>query len=98
MRPLDRFNLDQARIHYIRDDQFSEEIFFIQEQRKVSKTNVFSINASRFEAPVDLRGKTIQVRYCRTRKDRFIVYYNDKRMGDATTLDLHRNAQRQSTS
>ena len=94
MRPVDRFNLDHKRIHYITDDQYSEEIFFVEEDRKVSKTNVFSINATQFEAPVDLRTKTIQVRYCRTRKDRFIVYYKDKRMGDATPLDVHRNATR----
>jgi len=94
MCPVDRFNLDHARIHYITDDQYSEEIFFIEEQRKVSKTNVFSINATAFEAPVDLRGKTIHVRYCRTRKDRYIVYFNDKRMGDATALDVHHNATR----
>ena len=94
MRPLDRFNLDHARIHYISDDQYSQEIFFIEEPRKVSKTNVFSINATAFEAPADLRGKTIHVRYCRTRKDRFIVYFNDKRMGDATALDVHHNATR----
>lgn len=94
MCPLDRFALDHARIHYIHDDQYSEEIFFIEESRKVSKTNVFSINSTQFEAPVDLSTKTVQVRYCRTRRDRFIVYFNEKRMGDATALDLHRNVMR----
>ena len=94
MLPLDRFNLDHKRIRYILDDQYSEEVFFIEQERKVSKTNVFSINATQFEAPVDLRTKTIQVRYCRTRKDRFIVYFKDKRMGDATPLNLHYNATR----
>lgn len=94
MPPLERFNLDHKRIHYINDDQYSEEVFFVEESRKVSKTNVFSINSTPFEAPVDLRTKTIQVRYSRTRRDRFVVYFNDKRMGDATPLDVHRNATR----
>ncbi len=82
MTPLDRFTVDHQHIKYLCDDEFSEEVFFIEEHRKVSKTNVFSINSTRFEAPVDLRTKTVQVRYCRTRRDRFVVYFNDKRMGD----------------
>jgi hypothetical protein len=41
---------------------------------------------------VDLRGKPVQVRYDRQQRDRFIVYFNGKRMGEATLLDLHQNA------
>ena len=57
MKPIDRFNLDRPRIAFLTDDAFSEEIFFIEETRKVSKTNVFSIQSQRFECPVDLREK-----------------------------------------
>jgi transposase InsO family protein len=92
MIPLDRFNLDHARITFLTDDEYTEEVFFIEEDRKVSKTNVFSINNKKYECPVDLREKKIQVRYHRTRRDRFIVYFADKRMGEATLLDLHYNA------
>lgn len=92
MVPIDRFNLDHSRIKFLTHDEYSEEVFFIEEHRKVSKTNVFSINNQKHECPVDLREKKIQVRYDRTQRDRFIVYFSDKRMGEATLLDLHYNA------
>ena len=92
MVPIDRFNLDHNRIKFLTDDEYTEEVFFIEENRKVSKTNVFSINSQKWECPVDLREKNIQVRYDRTRRDSFIVYFNDKRMGKASLLDLHFNA------
>ena len=92
MVPIDRFNLDHSRIKFLTDDEYTEEVFFIEENRKVSKTNVFSINSQKWECPVDLREKSIQVRYDRTRRDQFIVYFNDKRMGKASLLDLYFNA------
>ncbi|MCU7806183.1 MAG: DDE-type integrase/transposase/recombinase [Candidatus Thiodiazotropha sp. (ex Lucinoma borealis)] len=94
MVPIDRFNLDRDRISFLTDDEYSAEIFFVEADRKVSKTNVFSINNQKYECPVDLREKTIQVRYDRTRRDRFIVYFDDKRMGEASLLDLQFNARR----
>jgi len=94
MVPIDRFNLDRDRIQFLTDDEYSAEIFFVEADRKVSKTNVFSINNQKYECPVDLREKTIQVRYDRTRQDRFIVYFDDKRMGEANPLDLQFNARR----
>lgn len=93
MKPLDRFNLDHSRITYLRNDDFTEEVFFIEVDRKVSKVNVFSINNQKYECPVDLRGKTVQVRYGRTQCDRFIVYFKEQRMGEATPLNLYFNAQ-----
>lgn len=92
MKPLDRFNLDHSRIHYLTNDEFTEEIFFVEQDRKVSNVNVFSINTQKYECPVDLRAKTIQVRYDRNRRDRFIVYFKDQRMGEATPLNLIFNA------
>jgi transposase InsO family protein len=92
MAPIDRFNLDHSRIKFLTDDKYSQEIFFVEEDRKVSKTNVFSINNQKFECPIDLREKKIQVRYDRQRRDRFVVYFGDKRMGEATALNLHHNA------
>lgn len=92
MVPIDRFNLDHSRIKFLTDDEYTEEVFFIEETRKVSKTNVFSINAQKWECPVDLREKQIQVRYDRTRRNQFIVYFNNKRMGKASLLNLHFNA------
>jgi transposase InsO family protein len=92
MAPIDRFNLDRNRIRFLADDAFSAEVFFIEEARKVSKTNVFSINGQRHECPVDLRDKRIQVRYDRQRRDRFIVYFDGVRCGCAMPLDLYANA------
>ena len=94
MIPIDRFNLDRSRIQFLTDDEYTEEVFFVEQARKVSKTNVFSINSQKYECPVDLRQKTIQVRYDRNRRDRYIVYFADKRMGNAQLLDLHYNANR----
>ena len=94
MVPIDRFNLDRDRICFLTDDEYSEEIFFIEEDRKVSKTNLFSINSQKYECPVDLREKKIQVRFDRNKRDRFVVYFDDKRMGDATLLNLQHNAHR----
>ena len=92
MVPIDRFNLDHSRINFLCDDEYTEEVFFVEETRKVSKTNVFSINSKKYECPVDLREKAIQVRYDRTRRNRFIVFFKDQRMGEAALLDLHYNA------
>lgn len=92
MTPIERFALDTPRVKYIIDDQYSAEVFYIEEDRKVSKTNVFSINCEQFECPIDLRTKKVQVRYDRNQKDRYIVYYNGNRTGEANRLDLQLNS------
>ena len=92
MTPLDRFNLDRNRVKFLADDEISAEVFFVEETRRVSKTNVFCILSQRYECPVDLREKTIAVRFDRLRTDRFIVYFDGQRMGEATPLNLHANA------
>ena len=94
MTPLDRFNLDRNRLQFLTDDETTEEIFFVEQTRTVTKTNVFSINSQKYECPVDLREKKVQVRFDRTRRDKFIVYFNEQRMGEATLLDLEFNARR----
>jgi transposase InsO family protein len=94
MSPMDRFNLDRNRIRFLTDDAYSAEMFFVEEDRQVNKTNVFSLNAQRYECPVDLREKTVQVRYDRPHRDRLVVYFDGQRMGEATLLDLQANARR----
>ena len=47
MAPLDRFNLDRDRLTFLTDDETTDEIFFVEETRKASKTNVFSINSQK---------------------------------------------------
>ena len=95
MKPIDRFNLDIGRVQFLTDDAYSAEAFLLECDRKVSKTNVFSLNAMRFECPADLRNQTIQVRYDRRQLQQVIVFYAGKRMGQATPLDPVRNSARQ---
>lgn len=92
MAPVERFKIDLLRIKFLNNEPHNDEIFYMEENRKVSKTNTFSINSSKFECPVNLSEKTIQVRYDRTQKNQFIVYFNEKRIGLANPLNLHRNA------
>lgn len=92
MVPIDRFALDHSRINFLTDDEYTAEVFFVEESRKVSKTNLFSINSQKWECPVDLREKQIQVRFDRNNKQRFIVYFNDNRMGEASPVNLVYNA------
>ena len=92
MKPVDRFNLDLTRIQFIANDEYSDENFFIEEDRSVSKTNFFPINSERYECPVDLRMKKIQVRYDRNKRDQFIIYFKGTRMGQANKLNQHHNA------
>jgi putative transposase len=92
MTPIERYALDTPRVKYITDDQYSAEVFYIEEDRKVGKTNVFSINCEQFECPIDLRTKKVQVRYDRSQKDHYIVYYKGTRTGEANRLDLHLNS------
>ena len=93
MNPIDRYNLDRERIEYLVQDEYTDEIFYVEEDRKVSKTNVFSLHKVQFECPVDLREHTIQVRFCRHKKDPYLVYFKGKRMGKAHKLNQHRNAE-----
>lgn len=92
MTPIDRFALDHSRISFLTDDEYTKEVFFVEENRKVSKTNLFSISSQKWECPVDLREKKIQVRFDRNNKQRFIVYFNDQRMGEASPVNLVYNA------
>ena len=92
MKPLDRFNLDHSRIHFLCNDEFTDEVFFVEEDRIVSKVNTLSIFAKKYECPVDLRGKTIQVRFDRNHRDRLIIYYKAQRMGEASPLNPIFNA------
>ena len=94
MKPVDRFNLDHAKLIYLTDSETHAEVFYLEEDRKVNATNLFSFRNQRYECPVDLRGKRIQVRHDRSGNSPLIVYYQDKRMGVASELDLHFNARR----
>lgn len=96
MKPIDRFGLDLGRIRFLPPGDVSDELFFVEETRKVAKDNTFSLHTVGFEAPRDLRGRTIDVRYHRAsrgksaervRPSRAIVYFKGERMGEAHPLD-----------
>ena len=94
MIPLDRFNLDRDRIQYLADDAYPRKSSLWRRDRKVNKTNLFSIHSQKFECPVDLRQKVIQVRFDRQRQPVTSFTSKGQRMGQATPLDLHSNAHR----
>lgn len=91
MKPIDRFAFDLKRIKFLEPSATQDELFFAEETRKVKKDNTFSFKNTRYETPVDLRDKTITVRFDRSKFDRIIIYYKNQRMGEAKLLNLIAN-------
>ncbi|MBZ0166315.1 MAG: DDE-type integrase/transposase/recombinase [Candidatus Omnitrophica bacterium] len=91
MKPIDRFAFDLKRIRFLEPSDVQDELFFAEETRKVKKDNTFSFKNQRFETPVDLRDKTVIIRFDRSKPDRIIVYYKNQRMGPAKPLDMIAN-------
>jgi hypothetical protein len=91
MKPIDRFGLDLARVRFLSPSETNDELFYAEETRKVKKDNTFSFNNVRYETPVDLRDKTITIRYERSSCNRLVIYYKEKRMGEAKKLNLISN-------
>lgn len=87
MKPVDRFGLDLKRIRFLPPSEADDELFFAEETRKVKKDNTFSFKNRRFETPVDLRDKQIQIRYERGKYNPVVIYYKGDRMGEAKPLD-----------
>lgn len=91
MKPIDRFGLDLKRIRFLSPCENNDELFYTEEERDVKKDNTFSLKSIRFEAPADLREKTIQVRYDRHHFDKVIVFYKDQNLGPARNVDFIAN-------
>ena len=91
MRPIDRFGLDLGRIRFLPPSSVNDELFFVEEERKVLADNTFSLKNTRFEAPRDLRSRKVQVRFARSSFDRVIVYFKGERMGEARPVDFVAN-------
>jgi putative transposase len=93
MKPIDRFGIDLARIRFLAPSEFNDELFYAQADRKVKKDNTFSFLGRRYETPVDLAGKEIQLRYDRHRQETaaVIIYFKGQRMGPARLLDAVAN-------
>jgi transposase InsO family protein len=93
MKPIDRFGIDLARVRFLSPSEHSDELFFAEAVRKVKKDNTFSFLSRRYETPVDLRDKEIQLRYDRHRSDTaaVVIYYKGQRMGPARLLNAVAN-------
>ncbi len=92
MPPVNRFALDMKCINFLPPNQANDELFFAEETRKVKKDNTFSFKNTRYEAPADLRDRTVAVRFDRVRLDRIIIYYKSHRIGAAHKLNLVANS------
>ncbi len=91
MRPIDRFGLDLSRLRFLSPGDANDELFFDEAQRQIKKDNTFSLLGRRLEAPRDLRGRKVQVRFDPQRPERAVVFYKDQRLGAARVLDAVAN-------
>lgn len=92
MSPLDRFSLDRNRIRYLTANEFSDELFFVEEDRTTRRDNTFSFKNTRYESPVYLPNRTIQIRFDRAHpQHRVIAYYKGERLGMARQVDFQAN-------
>lgn len=93
MKPIDRFGIDLARVRFLSPSEHNDELFYAEAARKVKKDNTFSFAGRRYETPVDLRDRPIQLRYDRHRQDTsaVIVYHKGQRLGAARLLDAVAN-------
>jgi len=91
MKPVDRFGLDIKRLRFLEPSEFNDELFFFEQTRKVNADNTFRVKNVRYEAPVDLRLRKIDVRFNRANTSYIVVYHNGERMGKAEELDLYAN-------
>jgi putative transposase len=95
MKPIDRFGIDLARIRFLAPSEHNDELFYAEATRKVKKDNTFSFASRRYETPVDLRDREIQLRYDRRRSDTamspIVIYHKGQRMGVARRLDAVAN-------
>ncbi|HEY3835612.1 MAG TPA: DDE-type integrase/transposase/recombinase [Bryobacteraceae bacterium] len=97
MKPLDRFGIDLARVRFLPPSEHNDELFYAETTRKVKKDNTFSFGGRRYETPVDLRDREIQLRYDRHRHDTamspaaVVIYHKGQRQGAARLLDAVAN-------
>mgnify|MGYP003393385284 CR=1 FL=1 len=92
MKPVDRFAIDRNQIEFLPNEDYIDEVFFVEEDRIVGKDNTFRFDKSIYEAPVHLRQQTIQIRFHPKNRDKVIVFFKDQKMGYAHLVDLYFNA------
>ena len=94
MKPIDRFGMDLSRIRFLAPSEDTDELFYAEAVRTVKKDNTFSFQGKRYETPVDLRGKKVELRYERRRQGVVVVYDKGRRLGQARLLDAVANGLR----
>lgn len=94
MKPIDRFAIDHKRINFLSPSEESDELFYAEETRTVKNDNTFPFKNVRYETPVILAGKKIEVRFDRRSHHPLIIYYKGQRMGTATPLNPVANSKR----
>ena len=84
-KPIDRFGIDLNRVRLLPPSEHSDELFCAVDTRQFKKDNTFSFANRRYETPVDLRDREIEIRYDRNRGEysTIIIYYKGQRMGVA---------------
>lgn len=91
MKPIDRFGVDLSRIRFLSPSEDTDELFYAQAVRTVKKDNTFSFQGLRYETPVDLRGRKVELRYERHRHGAVVLYDQGRRLGVARRLDAVAN-------
>lgn len=94
MKPIDRFGVDLTRIRFLSPSENADELFYAEAVRTVKADNTFSFQGVRYETPVELRGKKIQLRYERRRQGAVVIYDQGRRLGLARPLDAVANGLR----
>ena len=88
MKPIDRFGLDLHLTRLLQHSEFNAELFHLETTRKVRIDNTFSFQTVQYEAPRDLRGKSVTLRYSRFADGSSPVVYDEgQRLGAARPLD-----------
>ena len=91
MKPIDRFGVDLSRIRFLSPSESTDELFYAEAVRTVKKDNTFSFGGERYETPVDLRGRKVELRYERHRTGVIVIYDDGRRLGVARPLDAVAN-------
>lgn len=91
LKPIDRFGVDLSRIRFLSPSEDTDELFYAQAVRTVKKDNTFSFQGLRYETPVDLRGRKVELRYERHRHGTVVLYDQGRRLGVARRLDAVAN-------
>jgi putative transposase len=91
MKPIDRYGVDLSRVRFLSPSESTDELFYAEAVRTVKKDNTFSFQGVRYETPVDLRGKKVELRYERHRQGTVVIYDKGRRMGLARPLDAVAN-------